>query len=288
MTQRIGVIGYGAIASLALDCMARELTAPLDAVICLARETGLARANAMLDRAGPRLAHRSSVVSSLDAFLDARPDLVIEAAGHGALRACGPGLIGAGHDLLVTSVGALADADLHAALNAAAINGGALILSSGAIGGLDLLTAAKLSGGLIVTYTSRKPPRAWRGTKAETLLDLDALAKEAIFYEGDARGAATDYPQNANVAATLALHGAGFEATRVRLVADPAARGNVHEIRIASACADITLNIEGRASPDNPKTSLTTAYSVAAQALEWLRQSQHLTPSAAQAASQWR
>ena len=263
MTQRIGVIGYGAIASLALDCMARELTAPLDAVVCLARETGLERANAMLDRAGPRLAHHRAAVSSLEAFLDARPDLVIEAAGHGALRACGARVIGAGHDLLVTSVGALADADLHAVLSAAVIHGGALILSSGAIGGLDLLTAAKLSGDLIVTSTSRKPPRAWRGTKAETLLDLDALAKEAIFYEGDARGAATDYPQNANVAATLALHGAGVEATQV------------HEIRIASACADISLKIEGRASPDNPKTSLTTAYSVAAQALEWLRQSQH-------------
>ncbi len=271
MTLRIGVIGYGAIASLALDCMARELTAPVDAVICLARETGLPRANAMLDRAGPRLAHQRKAVSSLDAFLDARPNLVIEAAGHGALRDCGARVIGAGYDLLVTSVGALSDANLHADLNEATIKGGALILSSGAIGGLDLLAAAKLSGDLVVTYTSRKPPRAWRGTKAETLLDLDALAEEAVFYAGDARGAARDYPQNANVAATLALHGAGFEATRVRLVADPAAPGNVHEISIASSAADIRLKIEGRASPDNPKTSLTTAYSVAAQALQWIR-----------------
>jgi aspartate dehydrogenase len=71
-------------------------------------------------------------------------------------------------------------------------------------------------------------------------------------------------------AATLALHGAGFEFTRVRLVADPAAVANVHEIRIHSACAKISLKIEGRAAPENPKTSLTTGYSLAAQVLQWM------------------
>ncbi len=264
------MIGYGAIASLALDCLARELKAPLDAVICLSRVRGQARAAAMLEGADHRLAHRRMVVSSLDAFLEARPDLVIEAAGHDALRECGARVLEAGADLLVTSVGALADEGLHMTLRTACARAGALILSTGAIGGIDILAAAKLAGLERVTYTSRKPPRAWRGTQAESLLDLDGLTGEACFYEGDARGAAMDYPQNANVAATLALHGAGFEATRVRLVADPAATGNVHEIRISSACADISLRIEGRPSPDNPRTSLTTGYSVAAQALEWM------------------
>jgi len=271
LTVTLGVIGYGTIASLALDCLARELTAPLDAVICLAREGGETRAATMLESADHPLAHRRMVVSSLDALLDQRPDLVIEAAGHDALRDCGARVLEAGADLLVTSVGALADEDLHKRLMAAAAKGGELILSSGAIGGLDILAAAKLAGLESVTYTSRKPPRAWRGTMAETSLDLDALTSEACFYEGDARGAATDYPQNANVAATLALHGAGFAATRVRLVADPAATGNLHEIRIRSACADINLRIEGRPSPENPKTSLTTGYSVAAQVMQWMR-----------------
>jgi aspartate dehydrogenase len=267
---KLGVIGYGTIASLALDCLARELAAPLDAVICLARENAEARAAAMMERAPPQLAQRRVVLSSLDAFLQAKPDLVIEAAGHGALRDCGPRVLEAGADLLVTSVGALADEDLHGKLLAASNQGGALILSTGAIGGLDILAAAKLAGLESVTYTSRKPPRAWRDTKAETLLDLDGLTRETIFYEGDARGAAMDYPQNANVAATLALHGAGFTATRVRLMADPAVTANVHEIHIRSACADISFKIEGRPSPANPKTSLTTAYSLAAQVLQWM------------------
>jgi aspartate dehydrogenase len=269
LTFKLGIIGYGSIASLALDCLARELEAPLEAAICLARENGEARARAMLEGAGTGIAASRCVVGGLDAFLAARPELVIEAAGHAALRSCGARVLASGADLLVTSVGALADEELHRALTGASALGGSLIPSTGAIGGLDILAAAKLSGLTAVTYTSRKPPQAWRGTPAETLVDLGSLTHQAIFYDGDARGAARAYPQNANVAATLALFGAGFEATKVRLVADPAAIGNIHEIRINSACADISFEIRGRAAPDNPKTSLTTAYSVAAQVLQW-------------------
>ena len=60
----------------------------------------------------------------------------------------------------------------------------------------------------------------------------------------------------------------------MRLIADPAVSANVHEIGFTSACVDVALRIEGRAAPENPKTSLTTAYSVAAQILD------HLSPPA--------
>ena len=266
--MRLGLIGYGTIAALALEAVARGLAQPIDSVICLAKEDGAARAAAMLEKAGAQLAPVRRVATNLADFLAEEPTLVVEAAGHEAMRSYGVPVLAAGCDLLVTSVGALSDEALHHDLVAASKRGGALILSSGAIGGLDLLAAAKLSGLEDVIYTSRKPPRAWRGTKAETITDLGALTTECVFYEGNARGAARDYPQNANGAATLALHGLGFEATRVRLIADPAAPGNVHEIHIKSACADVTLRIEGRPAPDNPKTSLTTAYSVAAQVLQ--------------------
>ena len=93
--------------------------------------------------------------------------------------------------------------------------------------------------------------------------DLDALAVETVIFSGNAREAAIQYSKNANVAATLALAGLGFEKTGVRLVADPGVSGNVHEYSVRSAAAEFTVRIEGKPSPDNPKTSVTTVYSVA-------------------------
>jgi aspartate dehydrogenase len=160
-------------------------------------------------------------------------------------------------------VGALADPGLEAALRSAAVAGGArLILPAGAIGGIDLLAALAAAGGLTVRYRGTKPPAAWAGTPAAGILDLDALTEARVFFTGTAREAAAAYPKNANVAATLALAGAGFEATAVELAADPAAPGNVHEVSVASPLASYSLRIENLPSAGNAKTSATTIYSV--------------------------
>ena len=85
-----------------------------------------------------------------------------------------------------------------------------------------------------------------------------------MLYNGTAREAALLYPQNANVAAAVALAGLGFDATEVELVADPDAPGNVHEIEAEGAAG--TLRHQAcRASrrARNPKTSALAALSVA-------------------------
>ena len=38
---------------------------------------------------------------------------------------------------------------------------------------------------------------------------------------------------------------------------------NMHEFAVRSACGDFTVRLNGRASPDNAKTSLLTGYSAA-------------------------
>lgn len=265
----LGLVGYGTVAGLALAAVEEHLDRPLDRLVCRARAGAEDRARAFLAGFGRRLAGTVEVVTAIDDLLAGGPDLVVEAAGHGAVAEVGAPVLAKGGDFLVSSVGALADADLHARLlDAARRGGGRLALLPGAIGGLDLLAAARLSGLAEVTYVSRKPPRAWTGTPAATRLDLGAIAAPTVFYEGNAREAARDFPKNANVAATVALAGLGFEATRVRLVADPTVSGNVHEIAFRSACADATIRIEGRPSPDNPKTSATTGWSLARAILD--------------------
>ncbi len=260
----LAVVGYGTIAGLALEAVAARLDRPLDRVICCARRDGGDRAQALLDRLGDRLARDRRVVTTTEDLVAARPDLVVEAAGHAAVELVGEAVLAAGIDLLISSVGALADDDLRTRLDAAARRGGGrLDHLPGAVGGLDILAAARLCGLTEVTYVSRKPPGAWTGTPAATLIDLAAITTPTPFYEGSAAEAARRFPKNANVAATVALAGLGFEATRVRLVADPTVAGNVHEIAFRAACADVTIRIEGRPSPDNPKTSATTGWSLA-------------------------
>jgi aspartate dehydrogenase len=211
------------------------------------------------------------VIGGLDELGADQPDLAAECAGHGAVRAYGPTLLRRGVDLLVISTGALTDTALYRDLLAAAQAGKArILLPAGAIAGIDALAAARRAGLVSVTYTSRKPPRAWKGTAAEAVADLDRIAQPTVLFEGPAGEAARRYPQNANVAATVALAGLGLERTSARLIADPTAPGNIHEVEAEGAFGSFTIRLQGKPLPDNPKTSTLTAYSVL-RAIENLR-----------------
>ncbi len=137
------------------------------------------------------------------------------------------------------------------------------MLPAGAIGGIDAIAAMRLGGLDAVRYRSRKPPAAWRGSPAEKVADLDKLTSRTVLYRGTAGEAALLYPQNANVAAAVALAGLGFDATEVELVADPEAPGNVHEIEAEGAAGRFAIQLQGKPSRTNPKTSALAALSVA-------------------------
>lgn len=251
--KSLGLIGFGAIARVVARHLAATEDAPSLRAVLL--RPGRTRPSDLLDGA--------QLVTSVAELLAAKPGLVVECAGHEAVEAYGAAILAGGVDLLVASVGALADRGRLARMTRAAAHSGAsLIVPSGAVGGLDLLAAARVAGLSRVTYVSRKPPRAWKGTAAEKLVDLESLRDAVTFYTGPADAAARDYPQNANVAAAVALAGMGFDKTDVRLIADPAAPGNVHRIEAEGAFGRTEIVIEGRPLPDNPKTSMLAALSL--------------------------
>ena len=198
------------------------------------------------------------------ADLPAEIDHMVDCAGHAALKAYGPDILRSGMDLTTVSLGALADSSLFLELETAATEGNSrLHLVSGAIGALDCLRAARVGGLQSVTYIGRKPPRSWKGSPAETRLDLDNLTAGAeTHFEGSARDAAIEYPKNANVAAAVALAGRGFDDTQVKLIADPGVTENIHEVRAIGDFGSFSFEIKGHSLPDNPRSSALAAMSV--------------------------
>jgi aspartate dehydrogenase len=260
--MRLGLIGFGNIATSLVGLMCDTGLRP-EALRVLTRRECKDDTQQRITAECADLAGNIASISELDELLAFKPDLVVECAGHQAVSENVPAVLEAGIDAVVVSVGALADAALLKRLRQAAVDGGSrLILPSGAIGGIDILAAMSAVDGLTVSYRGTKPPRAWAGTDAEKLLDLGAMTEPATFFTGTAGEAARVYPKNANVAATLALAGVGFDRTAVELVADPGVSGNRHSWGMNSPLASVRFEVENAPSAGNAKTSVTTIYSV--------------------------
>jgi aspartate dehydrogenase len=162
----------------------------------------------------------------------------------------------------MVSTGALSDAGLLDQLNEAAVHGQArLHLLSGALGGVDALSAARAAGLHRVVYTGRKPAKAWLGTPAEQQLALASLQAPQTFFVGSAREACRLFPKNANVAATIAFAGLGLDRTEVTLVADPTIALNMHEFEATGVFGSMRVGLEVAPLADNPKTSALTVLS---------------------------
>jgi aspartate dehydrogenase len=254
---RIALIGYGAIADDVVRCL--EVRGEISSL------AGILVRPQQLPRLRPKASGRFPLVEELAALLDLEPAIVIEAAGHEAVARLGAAVLARRIDLLIASVGALADRKLAQALVAAAPTGTELWIAAGAVAGIDGLLAARTAGLRSVTYTSLKAPEAWNGTPAqEVLAGESAQTGRVIFFRGSAREAAAKFPQNANVAATIALASLGLDRTRVLLGSDPHVSGPLGIIEAEGEFGRFNFEILALASPTNPKTSALTGHSLVA------------------------
>lgn len=258
--MRVGIIGGGTIARLVLEHIA-------------AGELGEARVVGILARSASsralRLVQEFSVplVKGVEALLERGPDVVVEAASHGAVRDHAEALLRQGIAVIVLSAGALCDDALRARLERAAQAGGALLyVPSGGIAGLDALKAACVAGVDEVTIAVTKPPAAWRDIPYVDAMriDLEHLTAPYTIYDGPAREGVPLFPANVNIAAVLSLAGIGFDKTRLKVVADPALTHNTHFIEIRGKSGNISIKVENIPAPDNPKTAWLACYSALA------------------------
>ncbi|MFK8080733.1 MAG: aspartate dehydrogenase [Granulosicoccus sp.] len=251
--SQILLIGYGAIGQFVFDAVQNSSHSRVAAILC--RRGHETRARSALHETIACISESSQVPEDID--------LVVECAGHIAVATHIPALLRKGKNVICISNGALANAALALELDQAASDGNSqLQFLSGAVGGIDMLAAAKVCGLDSVRYRGIKPPAGWKGSPAEQAIDLESIDEATIHYEGSAREAASAFPKNANVAATVALAGIGFDRTRVELVADPTLSTNRHEVNATGTFGRFTVSIEGNPLPDNPRSSALTAMSV--------------------------
>lgn len=258
--MRIALLGGGTIARLVLEHLRRG-DLPGVEVVALSGRSPASRGKALAQ------AHGIPFVVGREALLAARPQAVLEAASHEAVRQHLVPLLEAGVSVVVLSAGALADDRLREAAERAARAGGAVLyVPSGGIGGLDALKSACIAGVHAVSIRVAKPPGAWKNIPYVDAmgLDLDRLVRAHALYEGPAREGVPHFPQNVNIAAVLAMAGIGFDRTRLEVVADPALTHNTHTIRVTGKTGTFTVILENVPSPDNPKTAWLACYSALA------------------------
>jgi aspartate dehydrogenase len=259
--MRIALIGGGTIARLVLEHIRSEKLGRFEAVALMGRPGGAAR--------GRELAAEFAVkyVESRAALVAARPQAVLEAASHEAVREHLVALLDAGVGVVVLSAGALVDDALREAAQRAAHRTGALMfVPSGGIGGLDALKSACLAGVDEASIQVAKPPAAWKGIPyvENRGFKLDKLNAPLTLFDGTAREGVPHFPQNVNIAAILSLGGIGPDRTRLKVIADPALTLNTHTIRVSGRCGRFTLVLENVPAPENPKTSWLACYSALA------------------------
>lgn len=262
--MRIALIGYGAIG--------REVIAYLEPEI----EAGaIEPAGAVVRRPERYTSPPPGGFVSIDDAVGA--DLVVECAGVGATRQHGPAVVAAGAALLVTSIGALADPDVARAL---LCGPGEAVLTSGAIGGLDLVRAAAQAGGIdratiTTTKTASSLVQAWMDES--TTARIRSLTERELLFDGTPAQAIEQFPANVNVAVALGIAARGLgeiadglAKVRVRIVADPHTDTSAHVIEAEGSSGSYRFDIGNRPSRMNQRTSAVTAQAVAADVRAWI------------------
>lgn len=211
---------------------------------------------------------------NLAELIDAH-DIVVECAGVPAAKEHGPAVIASSKDLVLTSVGALADPDARRALLAGP---GKVHVTSGAIGGFDLWAALAESNAVdTVKIRTTKNAEAliqdWMNDDERA--ELENATEPFVLFSGRPADAIAKFPGNVNVSIALAwaTRGRGasddellersLERVTVELVASPNLVDTRHDIEVSGSAGSFSLVSESGSNPVNPKTSAITALSVA-------------------------
>lgn len=191
-------------------------------------------------------------------------DVIVECVPAAHFRTVAQPAVEAGRIFMPLSVGALLSA--MELVDLARETGARIVVPTGALIGLDTVRAMAVGEIHEVTLETRKPPAGLAGAPylERNGIDISVLTEPLCVFRGNAREAAQAFPANVNVAAALALAGAGPERTSVEVWADPDIDRNMQTVRISSDAGEAVMAMRNIPSDENPRTGRIVANSVVA------------------------
>jgi aspartate dehydrogenase len=239
---QIGILGFGAIGRV----VAQRLT---EGAIPGAGLAAIVDTRSLADTPAPQV--------DLDEAIR-RSDVIVECASPATVVEQAEQIVNEGCDLVISSAGALADRTFVDRLRKS--GPGRAVVTSGAIGGLDLL-AAGAPFDTVTLRTTKKPAalvQPWMD--ASRAAEIREAALPLLVFDGDVEQAVELFPRSLNVAAAIAHAVRGD--VRVELVADPAAELTSHVVTAAGPMGRYHFRIENLPSADNPRTSAVVPHAV--------------------------
>jgi aspartate dehydrogenase len=271
--RRVGIVGCGAIGTALAVALERDYANVARVVALVDRIPARVRALQSRLRGRPKASSLPELIRGCDLVIEAASvDVAAEVARRG---------LAAHRDVVIMSTGGLL---LHATRwrPAARRSRGRLLLPSGALGGLDGLKALAQGRLRRICLTTSKPPASLASAPliARRGIRLTGLRRPRVIFDGTPRQAIQGFPQNTNVAATLALAVLSGRPQRpappirIRVVADPRLTRNVHQVDVEGDAGRLSCRMESRPSLENPKTSqvaIQAALATLAQVFEPVR-----------------
>ena len=245
---KVCIVGCGAIGSRMAKAITKDLKKDC-------RVSGLFDINPKkAERLAKELKLTGITGSSLNNLIK-KSDCVVEATNAPDIRNIVVESIKVKKSILVMSVGKLLNQ--KGLFELAQKNQCYILLPSGAIAGLDAIKAASLSKIKKIMLTSRKPPAGFGINPyfQKNNIDLSQIKKETILFEGAVDSAVKHFPQNINVAATLALASQQKDKITIRIMTSPDYKTNSHEVEVTGDFGKIYSKTDNVPCPDNPKTS---------------------------------
>jgi aspartate dehydrogenase len=252
---RTAIVGLGAIGKTLVQKLRGGGVPGIELVAVAARDCETAK------RYLTDIDNRIRVVAIAD--LPKLADLAIECAPAAILDQIARPMLENGKKVMVLSVGALLDhSDL---IEVARQRGGQIIVPTGALLGLDAVTAAAEGTIRAVRMKTMKPVKGLLGAPylIEHGIDIAKITEPLKVFEGTAREAARGFPANLNVAVALSLAGIGPDRTVLEIWADPGLDRNTHHISVDADSASFEMTIRNVPS-ENPRTGKITPLSVIA------------------------